>query len=545
MPLLGETVEASREKRLERQQARFRDRGGIFKPSGHNALLDMLLARGVNGESPSRANSPRRSRSRSASPSRKHTNIQSSTHASHPAPTKRASRKSEGRKVEQQDTHESAYTEAMQNEEEGIVDPSSHTTRTKAGKGRRTKATTKKSRSQASITQTQTQARNHDTATEPGPSQRPAKGSRAKKSIASTSTPKRDEKRSASAPEPVEEPTLSTHDLSDDEPLRPQKKPSEKDKRKAKASAPGELLSVAEGKELKGDVGVSESHKARRRGGGQADTTRTSTTAEKSVTSWPTSNLTAKQTRQQEKGKRKARAIVTDGDDDELGSGCTGTPSSSQCTETGRADPHSTKKYRAKKKDVPQLQNHVDDRNSERRQASLNAQQKSRSTDHSESIPAIDVNKTTNSKTKTKKQKLTTLTAAEYDENDQVLPSPSVQASPDLPPAQTLRPSQKPSTNKIQSPKRKDTDDTVQDTPPPPRKKRRRPEDMAVPAAIEHKRPPSLVDNTIRKASRTKAPPVLAPKGTVLKPKPRPRLSLFPAPTLEEDSEDDPINFLS
>lgn len=43
----------------------------IFKPSEHNSLLDLLLARGVNGESPSRANSPRRSRSRSASPNRK------------------------------------------------------------------------------------------------------------------------------------------------------------------------------------------------------------------------------------------------------------------------------------------------------------------------------------------------------------------------------------------------------------------------------------------------------------------------------------------
>ncbi|KAI0717662.1 hypothetical protein C8T65DRAFT_737718 [Cerioporus squamosus] len=45
-------VEASRAKRIERQQARFRDRGGIFKPAEHNPLLDLLLARGVNGESP-------------------------------------------------------------------------------------------------------------------------------------------------------------------------------------------------------------------------------------------------------------------------------------------------------------------------------------------------------------------------------------------------------------------------------------------------------------------------------------------------------------
>ncbi|KAI8990438.1 hypothetical protein BD414DRAFT_483654 [Trametes punicea] len=104
MPLLGETVQSSREKRLERQQARLRDRGGwvpappltallcydshrlahvrIFKPSEHNPLLDILLARGVNGESPSRVNSPRRSRSRSASPSRKGQSVPSPKHKS-------------------------------------------------------------------------------------------------------------------------------------------------------------------------------------------------------------------------------------------------------------------------------------------------------------------------------------------------------------------------------------------------------------------------------------------------------------------------------
>ncbi|KAI8990437.1 hypothetical protein BD414DRAFT_535738 [Trametes punicea] len=46
-------------------------------------------------------------------------------------------------------------------------------------------------------------------------------------------------------------------------------------------------------------------------------------------------------------------------------------------------------------------------------------------------------------------------------------------------------------------------------------------------------------------AVRRRAPPVLVSKGTVLKPKPRPRLSLFPVPSLDEDSERDPIDFLS
>lgn len=43
----------------------------IFKPAEHNPLLELLLARGVNGESLSRANSPRRSRSRSTSPGKR------------------------------------------------------------------------------------------------------------------------------------------------------------------------------------------------------------------------------------------------------------------------------------------------------------------------------------------------------------------------------------------------------------------------------------------------------------------------------------------
>ncbi|KAI0692324.1 hypothetical protein BC835DRAFT_1416619 [Cytidiella melzeri] len=67
--LLGESVEESRLKRVEKQNARYRDRGGIFVPADTNPLLDVLLARGVNGESPTKlANAPR---SRTSSPSRK------------------------------------------------------------------------------------------------------------------------------------------------------------------------------------------------------------------------------------------------------------------------------------------------------------------------------------------------------------------------------------------------------------------------------------------------------------------------------------------
>ncbi|KAG1866083.1 hypothetical protein F4604DRAFT_1780703 [Suillus subluteus] len=70
--MLPVTVEESKAQRLQRQQARFRDRGGAFVPSEKNALKDILLARTVSGESPSKVatRSPYRHRSRSASPSK-------------------------------------------------------------------------------------------------------------------------------------------------------------------------------------------------------------------------------------------------------------------------------------------------------------------------------------------------------------------------------------------------------------------------------------------------------------------------------------------
>ncbi|KAJ7756281.1 hypothetical protein B0H16DRAFT_696479 [Mycena metata] len=59
-------VQDSRAKRLVRQQARFRDRGGIFVPRAHNNLLDILLGR----KKPSPLKRRSRSRSLSASPSK-------------------------------------------------------------------------------------------------------------------------------------------------------------------------------------------------------------------------------------------------------------------------------------------------------------------------------------------------------------------------------------------------------------------------------------------------------------------------------------------
>ncbi|KAK7688528.1 hypothetical protein QCA50_008066 [Cerrena zonata] len=63
-------VEESRVKRLEKQQSRYRDRGGIFVPAETNPLLETLLARGPNGESPSKPSQKRRARSQTRSPVR-------------------------------------------------------------------------------------------------------------------------------------------------------------------------------------------------------------------------------------------------------------------------------------------------------------------------------------------------------------------------------------------------------------------------------------------------------------------------------------------
>ncbi|KAF8841058.1 hypothetical protein BDN67DRAFT_577974 [Paxillus ammoniavirescens] len=58
-PKLEVTAEESKAQRIQRQQARFRDRGGAFVPSNSNPLIGILLARTVTGESPSKARLPK------------------------------------------------------------------------------------------------------------------------------------------------------------------------------------------------------------------------------------------------------------------------------------------------------------------------------------------------------------------------------------------------------------------------------------------------------------------------------------------------------
>ncbi|KAJ3530003.1 hypothetical protein NMY22_g8752 [Coprinellus aureogranulatus] len=62
-PSAVKNVEESRQQRLQRAQARFRDRGGIFVPTNRNTLIDILL--GKKEATPKRST---RSRSRSVSP---------------------------------------------------------------------------------------------------------------------------------------------------------------------------------------------------------------------------------------------------------------------------------------------------------------------------------------------------------------------------------------------------------------------------------------------------------------------------------------------
>ncbi|OAX37720.1 hypothetical protein K503DRAFT_771212 [Rhizopogon vinicolor AM-OR11-026] len=74
--MLPVTAEESKAQRIQRQQARFRDRGGAFIPSEKNPLVDILLSRTISGESPSKlaTKPPYRHRSRSISPSKANRN---------------------------------------------------------------------------------------------------------------------------------------------------------------------------------------------------------------------------------------------------------------------------------------------------------------------------------------------------------------------------------------------------------------------------------------------------------------------------------------
>ncbi|KAJ2990383.1 hypothetical protein NUW54_g8483 [Trametes sanguinea] len=127
-------------------------------------------------------------------------------------------------------------------------------------------------------------------------------------------------------------------------------------------------------------------------------------------------------------------------------------------------------------------------------------------------------------------------------------------SSPDLPLAKVPSKSGSSDGTKSRKAPKRPSDIVLEDEnemPPPPPKKRRasleneRIDVAVIPGKEKRKMVIPKPDSPETRVTRPKAPPVFAPKGTVLKPKPRPRLSLFPAPSLEEDSEEDPIDLLS
>ncbi|KAJ2989253.1 hypothetical protein NUW54_g8846 [Trametes sanguinea] len=127
-------------------------------------------------------------------------------------------------------------------------------------------------------------------------------------------------------------------------------------------------------------------------------------------------------------------------------------------------------------------------------------------------------------------------------------------SSPDIPLAKVPSKSGSSDGTKSKKAPKRSSDIVLEDEnempPPPPKKRRASPENERIAVAVipgKEKRKMVIPkpDSPETRVTRPKAPPVFAPKGTVLKPKPRPRLSLFPAPSLEEDSEEDPIDLLS
>ncbi|KAG5642706.1 hypothetical protein DXG03_002309 [Asterophora parasitica] len=92
-------VEESRAQRLQRQQARFRDRGGIFVPSNRNTLADILMGR--KAASPKRVFG--RARSSSLSPSKRGSGRMRSEGAPEPPQTLRASPRKAARKDVEED----------------------------------------------------------------------------------------------------------------------------------------------------------------------------------------------------------------------------------------------------------------------------------------------------------------------------------------------------------------------------------------------------------------------------------------------------------
>ncbi|KAI9060127.1 hypothetical protein FKP32DRAFT_1595518 [Trametes sanguinea] len=588
MPLLGETVEASREKRLERQQARFRDRGGIFKPSEHNPLLDLLLSRGVNGESPSRANSPRRSRSRSASPRRKDQVLPQPPERVKAAPAKRAPRKSEAKHKADSDKPKQDTRAAEVEVEEPVPGPSKPTASKRATKGRSAKPTTKQSRIQTANSRRDAEEQRNETTAEanaerpePVTSKKPGKANRAKKaseSVQPAPKPKRAAKRKAASPErtqhpksepehhsddepllkpkkskttapvatrpakrktPAPEPILDAapeaepHPESDDEPLLKPKKPSDASRSTKAASSSKPVLAVeAEDEPAKAKAG-------RKRHVKNKETIRTG--GQRKPPAHDECDQAVEPEAQRTKGKRKAETVIDIREAEAERASASGSnkskpPTNSVVPESLDAEEEPPQKARKKRRPA------AEDEDADEHDVATSKRHNSKPSKPDPSSRSSKYAAVTNG-----------------DEHDSQPPhsrqlTVNEPSSPDLPLAQVSSKSGSSDGTKSRKAPKRPSDIVLEDEnempPPPPKKRRASPENERIDVAvIPSKEKRKMVipkpDSPETRVTRPKAPPVFAPKGTVLKPKPRPRLSLFPAPSLEEDSEEDPIDLLS
>ncbi|KAI0632912.1 hypothetical protein C8Q77DRAFT_855118 [Trametes polyzona] len=532
MPLLGATVEASREKRIERQQARFRDRGGIFRPAEHNPLLDILLARGVNGESPSRANSPRRSRSRSASPNRKHRDgDRSPTRNDTTSAPNRHSRKSLGKRRKSEAQGGEHVEEA---EEEKVAGPSKATS--KSNKSRATKGAGRKSRVQTTQPESDEQRDRVvvKAASKPKVSRKNAKQTKSEPNADPTTKAKRAPKRKATAPDPdptaTKKPAADDLMPNDDEPLVPRKRGKTKT---TKPKASGSKPRTHEPVEMSEDERAPPEPVKRRGVAKKAqhpDSTNSTVEVDEQSPHRPLAT-----TKPPDKGKRKAGPTVgQDAPDPEPTAPLTKTK------RTKRAVIESDSDAEAAESSIPPKRKRVTKGAKEPEPAP---------------IPPVDSTATEGDNTPQPKRASDKRLVAVL-ENDTPLVSRRRElldafSSPDIPLAKTIL--RKRTTSRRQLVPTDDNNQEVEaaedDASPPPRKRRRPPEDKdnsatASQEKVKVKR--HVLVSPIRKVSRSRAPPVYAPKGAVLKPKPKPRLSILPKPPpAGEESDEDPIDLLS
>ncbi|KAI1789661.1 hypothetical protein LXA43DRAFT_552863 [Ganoderma leucocontextum] len=482
MSLPGGSVEASRAQRIERLQARYRDRGGIFKPADHNPLLDLLLARGVNGESPSRTNSPRRSRSRSTSPRRKQpTSYPPHTEPSEPSrgtnPTRKTRRNSK-RKV----TDPDGTVDDAQNVLDDMSAPAT------SPKGRPSKPTKTSTRSKSAARGPPPSDASDNESPLLAPKNRTARQDASNSTKEKQSKPKQPRKRKV--PPHVE--VLTDHEApATTSRKKVQKKATNASSSKSKVAVVAKLTTQTE----RGDDGNPAPARPRRNPPMQ------SLESDSEQPSVP-----KKSTR----GKLKAKTLE----------------------EEDMASQVPSDKATAKK-------------TAKRTKTENTANRQSETSKDLAHAPETDAQSSTSRDTKKRKKptaaaKISHLLPAgrraRLESDSEKQPPQSRSPSP-APPANEPARSWSAARKRRKAHQAVDDGDDIVTEERQPRIHNRQPSRQLghVQDAKE-----------MRKVSRSKAPPVPMPNGVRLKPKPRPRLSMFqPPPDDDDDSDRDPIDFLS